>query len=203
MPTFVEEIQSVARGDTSELERRLADRIETVASAVGVLEEWTEASHETRTELSSKYDTAKSLARDEIRDANPDEDADTVEPCSTTPRSHAHEDAEALSPEELVSHPAVSEQTKRLLSEYSTKLLVFLDEERSYEGAREELRDALGAELSLYERLLGELGTDVAVVRNAQQEIARLAREETLGPANVTAADVLLESAVEEGSETG
>jgi predicted nucleic acid-binding Zn-ribbon protein len=183
MPTFVEEIQSVARGDTSELQRRLADRIETVGSAVGVLEEWTEASQETRTELSSKYDTAKSLARDEISDANPDENP------------------EALSPEKLVSHPAVSEQTKRLLSEYSTKLLVFLDEERSYEGAREELRDALGAELSLYERLLSELGTGVASVRNAQAEIARLAREETLGPANVTAADVLLESAVEEESE--
>lgn len=183
MPTFVEEIQSVARGDVLQLRQRLTDRIETVGDAIGVLEEWTEASHETRAELSSKYDTAKSLARDEIRDAEPDENAD------------------ALSPEELVSHPAVTDQTKQLLSEYSTKLYVFLDEEQSYEQAREELRNALAGELSLYEGLLGEIGADAVSVRNAQQQIARFAREETPGPPNVTAADVLLESTLDEESD--
>ena len=184
MPTFVETIQSVGRGDVPEFGRRVSARIETVDDAVGVLEKWTESSRETRAELSSKYETAKTLARDEIRDATADDDA------------------ASLPAEELLAHPAVSERTKRRLSEYSTKLYVFLDEERSYGGAREQLLNALGAELSLYERLLGELDTGATSVRDAQHQIARFAREETLGSASTTAADVLLESAVDEELET-
>lgn len=185
MPTFVEEVQSVAQGDDAELGRRLSDRIETVGDAIAVLEEWTEESRETHAELSSKYDTAKTLARDEIREATGGDD----------------ETAESIPPEDLVSHAAVSDRTKQLLSEYSTKLYVFLDEEQSYEGARGELLDALGAELALYERLTTELGTDAASVRDAQQAIARFARDGSLGGANTTAADVLLESTAEESSE--
>lgn len=178
MPTFAEEVQSVGPDDTATLRRRVSARVETVGEAVSVLEEWTEASHETQAELSSKYDTAKSIARDEIRDAGTGEEAD------------------ALPPEDLLTHPAVSDRTKQSLGEYGTKLQVFLDEERSYEGARERLRNALGAELSFYERLLNDFGRG-ATVRDAQQAIARFAREETLGPANQTATDVLLESADE------
>jgi hypothetical protein len=181
MPTFVEEIQSVAQGDDAEFRRRLSDRIETVGDAIAVLEEWTESSRETHAELSSKYDTAKTLARDEIREAT-------------------GADAEDVPAEDLVSHSAVTDRTKQLLSEYSTKLCVFLDEERSYEGARGELLDALGAELALYERLSGELGDDATSVRDAQEAIARFAREETPGRASRTATDVLLESGVDEAA---
>jgi hypothetical protein len=184
MPTFVAEIQSVAPDDHAELRRRLSERIETVGDAVGLLEEWTEASHETHAELSSKYETAKNLARDDVREAT------------------SEETAAALSAADLVSHPAVSDRTKRQLSEYATKLHAFLDEERSYEGARGELLDALGAELALYERLTAELGIDAASVRDAQQAIARFARDGSLGGADTTAADVLLESAAEESSES-
>ena len=176
MPTFVDEVQSVPPDDVPNLRRRIADRVEEVSEAVGVLESWTDESGETRAELASKYDTAKSLARDEIR-----EETDG--------------DADALAPEDLLTHPAVSDDTKRLLGEYGTKLHAFLDEERSYGEARENLRTALARELSLYERLLEDLGTD-ATVRDAQRAIARFAREETLGPPNHTATDVLLESAV-------
>lgn len=182
MPTFVDEIQSVASDDAVELRRRIADRVEAVSDAVGVLESWTEESDETRAELASKYDTAKSLARDEIRDA-----ADTEA-----------DDADALAPADLVTHPAVSDDTKRRLSEYGTKLHAFLDEERSYGAARERLRTALADELSLYQRLLEDLETR-ATVRNAQEAIARFAREETPGPPNHTATDVLLESASADG----
>ena len=176
MPTFAAEVQSVAPEDVPKLRRRIADRVEAVGDAVGVLESWTEDSDQTRAELASKYDTAKSLARDEIREAT-------------------DEDADALAPADLLTHPAVSEKTKRTLSEYSTKLHAFLDEERSYGEAREELRTALAGELSLYQRLLGDLGTDTTV-RDAQAAIARFAREESLGSPDQTATDVLLESAV-------
>ena len=179
MPTFVEAVQSVAPGDDAELGRRLSERVETVGEAVGVLERWTEESRETHAELASKYETAEGMARDDVREAT------------------SEETAEALSAEDLVSHPAVTDKTKRLLSEYSTKLYVFLDEERSYEDARTELLDAIGDELALYERLLGELDAGETSVRDAQRELARFAREETLGGPSVTAADVILESDVD------
>lgn len=179
MSTFVAEIQSVA--DAADFERRVSERIETVGEAIAVLEDWTEASRETRTELSSKYDTAKSLARDEVGDAT-------------------DEDADGLAAEDLLTHPAVSDATKQRLREYSTKLFVFLDEERSYESAREELLTALDAELTLYERLLRDIGGATGV-RDAQQAIARFAREETPGSATQTATDVLLESAVDGSAE--
>lgn len=182
MPTFVESLQSVASDDTPELRRRIADRVEAVGEAVGVLESWTDESDETRAELVARYDTAKSLARDEIRDGSED-------------------DADSLAPEDLLSHPAVSENTKRTLSEYGTKLHAFLDEERSYGAAREELRTALAGELSLYERLLDALDGD-ATVRDAQQAVARFAREDSPGAPNRTATDVLLDAAVpEDGTE--
>lgn len=180
MTTFVETVQSVGPDDVAGLRRKIADRIETVGEAVGVLEDWTDESDQTRAELVSKYDTAKSLARDEVRDAT-DEDA--------------VEDADALAPEDLLTHPAVSDRTKRRLSEYGTKLHAFLDEERSYEGARERLRTALGEELSLYQGLLADLGGETSV-RDAQQALARFAREGTPGPEGATATDVLLDSAV-------
>lgn len=189
MPTFVEEIQSVGRDGDAEFRRRLADRVETVGEAVGLLEEWTETSRETHAELSSKYETAKSLARDEIREAT-------------------SEDADDVPAEELVAHPAVGDRTKQHLSEYSTKLYVFLDEERSYEGARGQLLDALGDELDLYERLSTELGTGVTSVRDAQQAVARFARDDAPGRATATATDVLLEAGIdgvddESGSDSG
>jgi len=180
MPTFVAEIQSVADG--TDFERRISERIETVGDAVAVLEDWTEASRETRTELASKYDTAKSLARDEVAEAT-GEDADDAD----------------LPAEELLTHPAVAEATKRRLREYSTKLYAFLDEERSYEGAREELLTALDAELTLYQRLLSEVGAG-ATVRDGQQAIARFAREEAPGSPTQTATEVLLESAVDDAA---
>jgi hypothetical protein len=176
MPTFVEEIQSVARSDDAELRRRLSDRIESVGDAVDVLEEWTEASRETHAELSSKYETAERMARDDVREATDEETA------------------EALPTADLVAHPAVSDRTKRHLGEYATKLSAFEDEERSYEGARGELLAALGAELALYERLLGDLGAGETTVRDAQREIAQFAREETPGGPGVTATDAVLES---------
>jgi hypothetical protein len=175
MPTFVAEIQSVA--DETDFERHISERIETVGDAVAVLEDWTEASRETRTELASKYDTAKSLARGEVAEAT-------------------DEDAAELPAEELLTHPAVSDATKRRLREYSTKLYVFLDEERSYEGAREELLAALDAELSLYKRLLSEVGGETTI-RDGQQAIARFAREAAPGGSTQTATEVLLESTVD------
>lgn len=175
MTTFVERVQSIADGDAAELESRVSDRVDTVGDAIGVLESWTEESHQTRAELSSKYETAKTLARDEIHEAT-------------------GEDAEDLPAEELLTHSAVTDQTKQLLGEYGTKLFAFLDEEQSYEGARDELMTALGAELTLYQRLLADLETGATSVRNAQHELARFAREETPGPPTVTAADVLLKS---------
>lgn len=178
MPTFVEEIQAVEDGNAAEFGRRLADRVETLGEALDLLEAWTEASRETRAELSSKYETAKTLARNEIEGATDDADA------------------EALAAEDLLDHPAVNDQTKRRLREYSTKLFVYLDEEQSYGEARTELVRSLDAELGLYKRLLTELDRGGASVRDAQQRIARFARE-TIGPPNRTAADVVLESATE------
>lgn len=187
MPTFVEEVQLVGADDAPEFRRRVSARIESIGDAVGVLEAWTEESRETRTELASKYETVKSLARDEIRDAAGDEEADS--------------DADAISPADLLSHPDVTAGTKQRLREYSTKLHAFLDEEQSYESAREELRAALGAELTLYERLLADIETGTTTVRGAQAAIARFARSETPGPANVTATDVLLDAAVGDESD--
>ncbi|WP_134670831.1 hypothetical protein [Halorussus marinus] len=178
MPTFVAEIQSV--GDPADFRRRIAERIETVGDAVAVLEDWTESSRETRTELASKYDTAKSLARDEVAEDGDGED-----------------DAADLPAEDLLTHPAVSDGTKRRLREYSTKLYVFLDEERSYEGAREELLTALDAELGLYRRLLEAVGAD-ETVRDGQAAIARFARETAPGSPTQTATELLLESAVDD-----
>jgi hypothetical protein len=179
MPTFVEEVQSVADGNAPECSRLLGERVESLAEALGLLEDWTEASRETRTELTSKYESAKSLARDEIGDASDDADPDD------------------LSAEELLDHPAVGERTKQRLREYSTKLYVHLDEESAYGEARAELVRALDAELDLYKRLLPELERGRTGVRDAQQQIARFARSETLGPPNKTGADILLQSAVE------
>jgi hypothetical protein len=179
MPTFVEEIQSVADGNTAEFSRLLGERVESLAEALGLLEDWTESSRETRTELTSKYNSAKDLARDEIRDANQDTDPDD------------------LSAEELLDHPEVGERTKERLREYSTKLFVYLDEESAYGEARTELVRALDAELSLYKNLLPELDRGGTSVQDAQQQIARFAREEPLGPPNKTGVDVLLESGVE------
>ena len=181
MPTFVEEVQSVADGNAAECSRLLGERIESLAEALGLLEDWTEASRETRTELTSKYDSAKSLARDEIRDATESDDTDLDD----------------LSAEELLDHPAVGERTKQRLREYSTKLYVYLDEESAYGEARTELVRVLDAELDLYKRLLPELECGRTGVREAQQQLARFARAETLGPPNETGVDVLLESAIE------
>jgi len=181
MPTFVEEVQSVADGNAAECSRLLGERIESLAEALGLLEDWTEASRETRTELASKYESAKSLARGEIRDATESDDTDLDD----------------LSAEELLDHPAVGERTKQRLREYSTKLYVYLDEESAYGEARTELVRALDAELDLYKRLLPELERGRTGVREAQQQLARFARAETLGPPDKTGVDVLLESAIE------
>lgn len=196
MPTFVEEVQSVAADDAPEFRRRVSARIEAVDEAVGVLETWTGASRETRAELASKYETAKSLARDEIREASAvggdadlasDSDSESDDQSTVT-------DPEAIPPEDLLAHPDVTEDTKQRLREYSTKLHAFLDEEQSYEGAREQLRVALEAELGLYQRLLSDLDVGTASVRDAQAALARFARLETPGPPNVTATDVLLDA---------
>ena len=178
MPTFVEEVQAVEDDNVAAFGRRLADRVETLGEALDLLEEWTESSRDTGTELSSKYETAKQLARDEIRDASDD-------------------DADDIPAEDLLDHPAVSDQTKERLREFSTKLHVFLDEERSYGEARSELARSLDAELDLYKNLLAELQAGDTGVDDARQAIARFAREVALGPPNRTAADVLLESAVD------
>ena len=178
MPTFVEELQSVAAGDDPEFRRRTAARIEAVGDAIGVLETWTEQSRETRAELASKYETAKSLARDEVRDADANAGGDAPD---------------EIPPADLLSHSDVTDDTKRRLREYSTKLHAFLDEEQSYGDARERLRTAVEAELHLYERLLADLETGIVSVRDAQAAVARFAREETPGPANATATDVLLD----------
>ncbi|WP_135826042.1 hypothetical protein [Halorussus ruber] len=184
MPTFVEEVQLIASDNAAELSRRLGDRVETLGEALSLLEDWTEESRETRTELASKYESAKDLARDEIRDH------DAPDPEDRDPGD--------IPTEDLLDHPAVSERTKQRLAEYSTKLYVYLDEESAYGEARTELARALDTELELYGDLLPALDRGAVSVRDAQQQIARLAREQDLGPANQTAADVLLESAVEE-----
>lgn len=182
MPTFVEDVQAIDDGNAAEFGRLLAGRIEALGEALDRLEAWTEASRETRAELSSKYETAKSFARDEIREAT---DEAGVEDIPT---------------EELLDHPAVGDQTKDQLREYSTKLFVYLDEEQSYGEARAELLSQLDAELDLYKRLLGEVETGETSVRAAQRAIAAFARDETLGPANRTAVDVVLESSVDDAA---
>ncbi|WP_135828690.1 hypothetical protein [Halorussus halobius] len=185
MPTFVEAVQSVAADDAPEFRRRTSARIEAVGDAVGVLESWTERSRETRTELVSKYETVTSLARDEIRESGANSEGDDPDP-------------DEIPAADLLSHPDVTEDTKRRLREYSTKLHAFLDEEQSYGDAREELRAALEAELRLYQRLLAALETGDCSVRDAQAAVARFAREETPGPATATATDVLLDAETRE-----
>ncbi|WP_276300934.1 hypothetical protein [Halorussus lipolyticus] len=178
VPTFVERVQSVATDNPTELGRVVGERVETLGEALELLEDWTEESRETRTELASKYESAKDLARDEIRDASDDDDRDPDD----------------IPTEDLLDHPAVSDHTKQRLAEYSTKLYVYLDEESAYGEARTELARALDAELELYADLLPALESGTISVRDAQQQIARLGREQNLGPPNQTAADVLLES---------
>ncbi|MFC4551350.1 MULTISPECIES: hypothetical protein [Halorussus] len=174
MTTFVEDVRAIPDGDAAALTRRLTERIETIGEALDLLEEWTEASRTTRTELASQYEAAKTLARDEIREAT-------------------GESAEDLPAEDLLDHPAVDDQTKRRLREYSTKLFVYLDEESSYGEARSELLRSLGDELDLYKRLLPELESGETSVGDARERIAAFAREE-IGPDDSTAADVVLES---------
>ncbi|UPV74543.1 hypothetical protein M0R89_00390 [Halorussus limi] len=177
MPTFVEEVQTIT--DAGELRRRLADRIDALGDALDLLETWTEESRETQTELASKYDTAKQLARDEIRNAADGEDPSDI------------------SAVDLLDHAAVDDQTKRRLQEYSTKLSVYLNEEESYGAARSALLGALDDELDLYGRLLPELETGETTPEEARQRIARFARDDALGPPNRTAADVVLEAEID------
>jgi hypothetical protein len=179
MPTFVEAVQTVE--DAAELRRRLAERIEVIGEALDLLESWTEESRDTQTELASKYDTAKQLARDEIRTASDDGD----------------EAAEELSAVDLLDHPAVDDGTKERLQEYSTKLSVYLNREESYGAARSALLGALDTELDLYARLLPELESGETSVPAARERIARFARDDALGPPNRTAADVVLEADVD------
>jgi DNA replication initiation complex subunit (GINS family) len=183
MPTFVEAIQTVEDSNVAEFTRRLADRVETLDEAMGLIADWTEASRETQAELVSKYETAKRLARDEVE--------------SATDEANARD----LAAEDLLDHPAVDDQTKRRLREYSTKLFVYLDEEESYGEARTELLRSLDAELDLYKDLLTALQREDASVRDAQRRIAAFARE-TLGPPNRTAADVVIESRTEAEAES-
>ena len=179
MPTFVEAVQTVE--DAAELRRRLAERIDAIGESLDLLESWTEESRETQTELASKYDTAKQLARDEIQAA-----------------SDGDEDAEDLSAVDLLDHPAVDDGTKERLQEYSTKLSVYLNREESYGAARSALLGALDAELDLYAGLLPELESGRTSVASAREQIARFARDDALGPPNRTAADVVLEADVDE-----
>jgi len=196
MPTFVEEVQSVPADDPREFRRRVADRVEAVGDAVSALESWTEESHDARTELVSKYEAAKTLARDEIREASAVRDGDDA---AASDRDDAGPDG--IPAADLLDHPDVTEGTRQRLREYSTKLHAFLDEEQSYGEARERLRAALGTELSRYERLLADVGAGVSV-RDAQSSLARFAREETPGRPTQTATDVILESVVDADGET-
>lgn len=180
MTTFVDAVQTVADGNQAEFGRRLAKRIDTLGEALDLLEAWSEESRETHAELSSKYDTAKTLARDELREAT------------------ENADAERIPAEDLLDHPKVSDRAKQRLREYSTKLFVYLDEEVSYGEARKELLRALDAELDLYKRLLPRVESGEISVKQAQEQIARFAREDAPGPANETAADLVLKSAVDD-----
>ncbi|WP_158058238.1 hypothetical protein [Halorussus halophilus] len=180
MVTFVEEVQAVEDGNVEQFDQRLAERIEAVTEAVEYLEEWTESTEETRAELTSKYEMAKTFARNEIRAADDDADAESV-PAT-----------------ELLDHPAVSEQTRENLSEYSTKLAVFFDEEQSYREARQAILDAVTAELDLYNDVLLELDSGESSVTDAKQRIARFARDGSIGPANKTAVDIVLDSDADE-----
>lgn len=175
MVTFVEEVQTVEDGNVEQLDRRLAERIESVSEAVESLEEWTESTEETRAELQSKYEMAKTFARNEIRAAT-------------------EEDADEIPATDLLDHPAVSDQTRENLGEYSTKLSIFFDEEESYRRARKEIMESVIAELDLYNELLEEISSGESSVPNAKQRIARFARDDSIGPANKTAVDIVLES---------
>ncbi len=192
MPTFVEAVQTVS--DPAELRRRLAERIDAIGEALDLLESWTEESRDTQTELASQYDAAKRLARDEIRSARDDSDGEGRKSES----ADGSEDPEDIPAVDLLDHPAVADQTKDRLREYSTKLSVYLNREESYGAARSALIGALDAELDLYAALLPELETGEASAADAHRRIAAFARDEAPGPANRTAADVVLEAEVDE-----
>ncbi|USZ68348.1 hypothetical protein NGM10_01080 [Halorussus salilacus] len=173
MPTFVEAIQSVE--SVPEFSRRLSDRVETVGEAVDALEAWIRESRATHEDLLAEYEAVKSHARDEIR-------------------RETDESVEDVPAEELLDHPAVSEATKERLGESGTKLFAYLDAADSYGDARAELLGGLTAELELYEDLLSGVSAGETSVAEAKQRIARFARTDAVGPANRTAADVILES---------
>lgn len=178
MPTFVEAVQAVE--DPGAFRRLLAERIDALGEALDMLESWTESSRETQTELASKYDAAKRLARDEIRAATDDA-------------------ADELAAVDLLDHPAVDDGTKRRLQEYSTKLSTHLNEAESYGAARSALLGALDDELDLYARLLTDLDAGETTVAAARERVARFAREGAPGPPNRTAADVVLDAGVDDG----
>jgi len=193
MPTFVEAVQTVS--DPAELRRRLTERIDAIGEALDLLESWTEESRDAQTELASQYDAAKRLARDEIRSAR-DDGGEGVEKFGSADGSE--DDPEDIPAVDLLDHPAVADQTKDRLREYSTKLSVYLNREESYGAARSALIGALDAELDLYADLLPELETGEASAADAHRRIAAFARDEAPGPANRTAADVVLEAEVDE-----
>ncbi|UPW00579.1 hypothetical protein M0R88_00400 [Halorussus gelatinilyticus] len=196
MPTFVESVRTVE--DPAELRRRLAERIDAIGEALDLLESWTEESRDAQTELASQYDAAKRLARDEIRsarDASEGENGSGIE----AEEADAREDPEEIPAVDLLDHPAVADQTKDRLREYSTKLSVYLNREESYGAARSTLIGALDAELDLYADLLAELESGEASAADAHRRITAFAREDAPGPENRTAADVVLEAEVDEG----
>jgi hypothetical protein len=198
MPTFVESVQAVE--ESPELRRRLAERIDAIGEALDLLESWTEESRDAQTELASQYDAAKRLARDEIRsarDASGGGGGESVEESGRVEESF-DADPEQIPAVDLLDHPAVADQTKDRLREYSTKLSVYLNREESYGAARSALIEALDAELDLYADLLSELETGESSAADAHRRIAAFAREETPGPANRTAADVVLEAEVDD-----
>ncbi|WP_135852761.1 hypothetical protein [Halorussus salinus] len=199
MPTFVEAVQTVS--DPAALRRRLTERIDAIGEALDLLESWTEESRDTQTELASQYDAAKRLARDEIRSARGGNDGEGegkgVEKVESAD-GFEDEDPEEIPAVDLLDHPAVADQTKDRLREYSTKLSVYLNREESYGAARSALIGALDAELDLYADLLPKLETGEASAADAHRRIAAFAREEAPGPANRTAADVVLEAEVDE-----
>lgn len=184
MPTFVEAIQSVEDGNVPAFTRRLSDRIETVGEAVDALEEWIDESRATREDLLAEYEAVKDHAREEVRRASDGPDD--------------AEDADDVPAEDLLDHPAVSEGTKERLGESGTKLFAYLDEADSYGDARAELLGGLTAELELYEDLASGVSAGDTSVADAKQRIARFARDDAVGPANRTAADVILESTDDE-----
>ncbi|WP_158059569.1 hypothetical protein [Halorussus halophilus] len=180
MATFVERVQVVGSESTVEFDQLLASRIEAVGTAISIIEDWLDSSVDERTELLSKFEMVKQFARSEIQ--------------ATTNESDVME----LSATALLDHPAVSEQSKANLREYSTKLAVFIDEEQSYRDAREQIMDDVTAELELYTDLLDEMALGTVTVADAQAQIARFAHHESVGPSNKTAVDIVLESTTDE-----